>query len=259
MPEGDVLRRVARRLTAALADLPLMRSELRWPGASGIDLVGRTSLGTVSYGKHLLTRFDDGRTVHSHLRMDGRWLVHRTRMPPQPFGRPLVRAVLATERWTCVGDELGMLEVVRTRDERRLLGHLGPDLMADDPDLARAAENLRGQGGRAVGAVLLDQSVAAGIGTIYLAETLWRHRISPWRPASGVEDPESVYGTAAALMRQSADAPTLTATGHRERPTPVHGRAGLLCHRCGSMIAVAPVGDPPYERPAFHCPACQPD
>ncbi|QOR72111.1 Fpg/Nei family DNA glycosylase [Ruania alkalisoli] len=257
MPEGDVLLRVARRLTAALADLPLVRVELRWPGVSDAELTGRTSLGTACYGKHLLTRLDDGHTLHTHLRMEGRWRIRHTTTPPERLGRPLVRAVLATQRWTCVGEELGMMDVLRTRDEPTLLGHLGPNLMAEEPDVSRAAANLRTQGGRSIGAVLLDQRVAAGIGTIYLAETLWRHRISPWRPSNEVEDPESVFTTAAALMRRSADAPTLTATGLRERPTFVHDRAGLACPRCGGVIAVASVGEPPFDRPAYHCPACQ--
>ncbi|UFU05163.1 DNA-formamidopyrimidine glycosylase family protein [Ruania halotolerans] len=259
MPEGDVLLRVARRLTTALADGPLVRADLRWPDVSGAELVGRRSLGTVCYGKHLLTRFDDGRTMRSHLRMDGRWLVRRTMTPPEPLRRPMTRAVIATSAWTCVGDHLGMLDLLRTRDEPTLLRHLGPNLMADDVDTGTAAENCRAQGERAIGAVLLDQRVAAGIGTIYLAETLWRHQISPWRPARAVPDPQALFVTAAALMRRSADAPTLTATGARDQPTYVHGRAGLVCLRCGDVIAVAPVEEAPYDRPAFHCPTCQVD
>ena len=263
MPEGDVLARLARLLDRSLGQEELVRCELRWPGAAGASFVGRVHLGTVSYGKHLLTRFDDGRTLHTHMRMDGVWRARRTRTPPEPLRWPIVRAVLATAQWTCVGEQLGMLTVLRTTDERRLLARLGPDLMAKGEELEAAldlaAANLRRQRGRAVGEVLLDQSVAAGIGTIYLAETLWRHRISPWRPVEHVADPRAVYATAAALMRRSADAPVLTATGSRERTTHVHGRDQLACDRCGQPIAVAPIGPPGMERPAFHCPACQPD
>ena len=263
MPEGDVLARLARLLTRSLGEQVLVRSDLRWPGAAGADFTGQRSTGTVSYGKHLLTRFADGRTLHTHMRMDGVWRARSTRTPPEPLRQPMVRAVLATEQWTCVGEHLGMLTVLRTRDEPRLLAHLGPNLMAEGDALGaaldRAAENFGGQHGRPVGEVLLDQTVAAGIGTIYLAETLWRHQISPWRPAEQVPDALAVYATAAALMRRSADAYTLTATGSREQSTYVHGRDGLACARCGQAIAVAAIGRPGMERPAFHCPACQPD
>ena len=263
MPEGDVLARLARLLTRSLGDQQLVRSDLRWPGAAGADFTGQRSTGTVSYGKHLLTRFEDGRTLHTHMRMDGVWRARITRTPPEPLRQPMVRAVLATEQWTCVGEHLGMLTVLRTRDEPRLLGRLGPNLMTEGDALVAAldlaAENFAGQRERPVGEVLLDQSVAAGIGTIYLAETLWRHQISPWRAVELVPDARGLYATAAALMRRSADAATLTATGSRERTTHVHGREGLACARCGRPIAVAPIGRPAMERPAFHCPACQPD
>lgn len=254
-----MLLRVARRLTQALAGDELVRSELRWGSRGGVDLTGSRVRQTVSYGKHLLTRFDSGHTLRTHLRMDGTWEVRRTRTPPEGLGRPRIRAVLATAKWTCIGHQLGMLDLVRTADEHRLIGHLGPDLMAEAPDLDRAVANLLAQGERPIGEVLLDQRVAAGIGTIYLAETLWAHRISPWRPSAQVEDPGAVFATAARLMRRSADALELTATGDLApgRRTHVHARDGRLCRRCRAKIAVAPVGAAPTDRPGYYCPECQ--
>ena len=78
MPEGDVLRRTANRFELAFGGKVLTRSDLRWPSAATVDLVGRTVLETVSYGKHLLTRVDDGRTLHTHLRIVGYWRFWRT-------------------------------------------------------------------------------------------------------------------------------------------------------------------------------------
>ena len=259
MPEGDVLLRVARRLTQALAGGALVRSELRWGTHGGVDLTGSQVVETVSYGKHLLTRIDSGHTLRTHLRMDGTWQIRRTRTPQEGLRGPRIRAVLATAKWTCIGHELGMLDLVRTADEHRLIGHLGPDLMADEPDLDRAVANLLGQGERPIGEVLLDQRVAAGIGTIYLAETLWAHRISPWRSGAQVEDPCAVFATAARLMRRSADALELTATGELapDRRTHVHARDGRDCRRCGASIAVAPIGTAPTDRPGYYCPGCQ--
>jgi endonuclease-8 len=261
MPEGDVLLRVARRLSLALGERPLVRGELRWPSLAGHDLSGLRSVGTVSYGKHLLTRLDDGRTLHTHLRMDGSWQVRHTADPPEPLRRPNVRAVLGTDQWTCVGLQLGMMDLVRTREEGSLLRQLGPDLMADEPDLDRAVANLRAAPERPIGEALLDQSVAAGIGTIYLAETLWAHRINPWRTVSGVNQSRELFETAHRLMRRSADGPALTATGDTRagHTTHVHGRAGRGCRRCRTLIVVAPIGVEPMTRPAYYCPTCQPD
>ena len=259
MPEGDVVLRTARRLTQALADGPLVRADLRWPSVAGADLVGARVLETVSHGKHLLTRLDDGRTLHTHLRMEGTWQVRRTQQPPQPWPQHTVRVVLATSRWTCAGIRLGMVDLVRTVHEQDVVGHLGPDLMADDVDLLTATANLRAQGERPIGEVLLDQRVAAGIGTIYTSETLWRHEINPWRPAAEVEEPEAVLATAAMIMRRSADAPMITATGDGRpgRGTLAYGRAGRPCSRCGATITEGRLGQPPTDRVTYWCPVCQ--
>ncbi len=260
MPEGDVVLRAARRLTEALGGLPLVRADLRWPTVAGADLLGRTVLETASHGKHLLTRLDDGRTLHTHLRMDGTWQIRRTQQPPQPWRQHTVRVVLATSRWTCAGISLGMVDLLPTARETEVVGHLGPDLMADDVDITTAAANLRAQGGRPIGEVLLDQRVAAGIGTIYTAESLWLERINPWLPADQVDDPEALMSTAARILRRSADAPSITATGD-PRPghdTHCYGRAGRGCRRCGTPIRQGRLGAPPTDRIAYWCPTCQP-
>lgn len=251
MPEGDAVLRTARRLDAALADRRLVRAELRWPTVAGVDLVHRTVLGTHAVGKHLLTRFDDGRTLHTHLRMDGAWRTSATR-PGARFGHE-VRVVLAAADRTAIGLRLGMVDVLRTDDERRLLGHLGPDVLDPMWDRARAVANLLAQGDRAIGESLLDQRVVAGIGTIYLAESLWPHRVSPWAPVSAVADPGAVLDTARRLMQRSVAAPSGRPPDERR----AYGRQGEPCPRCGTPLSQGLVGAPPTARPTYFCPSCQ--
>ncbi|MEE6280283.1 Fpg/Nei family DNA glycosylase [Georgenia sunbinii] len=261
MPEGDIVLRVARRLDAALAGETLVRGELRWGGLGGIDLAGAVVLANVPVGKHLLTRLDDGRTVHTHLRMEGSWWITRAGQERGADRSHRVRAVLGTARWTCLGRQLGMVDLLRTRDEHRVVGHLGPDLLADGVDLADCGRRVQAAGDRAVGAVLLDQTVVCGIGTIYLAESLWAHRIHPLRPARDVTTAAEVCATARKLMLRSAAATLPTATGENGhgRTSHVHGRGRLPCRRCGTPIRVVEVGPPDKRRPAYFCPACQPD
>jgi len=258
VPEGDIVLRVARRMDAALAGQRLVRGELRWGRLGDTELAGAVVLGNHPVGKHLLTRLDDGRTLHTHLRMDGSWWITRAGEERGADRAHRVRAVLGTERWTCIGRLLGMVDLVRTRDEHLVVGHLGPDLLADDVNLEACGERVRAQGERPIGAVLLDQTVVAGIGTLYLAESLWAHHVHPLRPARDVTEP--VCATARHLMLRSADAPLPTATGETGpgRDKHVHGRERLPCRRCGTQIARTEVGPPGQERPAFYCPGCQP-
>ncbi|HQY33909.1 MAG TPA: DNA-formamidopyrimidine glycosylase family protein [Actinotalea sp.] len=251
MPEGDILRRTATGLDRALAGRTLVRSDLRWPDAAGVQLAGRTVLGTTAYGKHLLTRFDDGRTLHTHLRMEGSWRVAPSAAPGDRG--PHVRAVLAAQSWTAVGERLGMLDVLATRDEHTVIGHLGPDVLADDfptVGLPLALERFAAAGPAPVAEVLLDQRVQAGIGTIWTAESLFARGIWPWTPADELVDPTSLLMTARVLMARSVAA---------ERPSDgrVHGRRGRPCPRCGTPIARGVARRPPMERPVFWCPVCQ--
>ena len=270
MPEGDIVRRTARTLDQALTGAVLVHAELRWPTLAGIDLVGRTVLGTDAYGKHLFTRFDDGRTLHSHLRMEGSWRLDRTPESlargrgggPRSMSGPFVRAVLASASWTAVGNRLGMLDVVPTADERSLIAHLGPDVLAPDfpaDGLAAALERFAERGVTPVAEVLLDQTVVAGLGTIYMAESLFARRIWPWTPADQVEDPASLLMTARVLMERSVGSaiPTATGEGGRGTTTSVHDRRGRPCRRCGTPISRGEARRPPKQRPVFYCPTCQ--
>jgi len=263
MPEGDILRRTAAALDRALAGAELVRCELRWPTVAGVTFAGRTVLGTAAYGKHLFTRIDDGRTLHTHLRMEGSWRMVPTASARAAARSASVRAVLGSAQHTAIGDRLGMVDVVTTRDERSLIAHLGPDLLSEDfpaTGLAEALDRWADRSRAPVVDVLLDQGVVAGIGTIYAAETLFARGLSPWTPADEVPDPATILMTARVLMERSVAAPTPTATGETApgRTTRVHGRAGRPCRRCGTPIRVGAARKPPYERPVFYCPTCQP-
>src|SRR6202012_166274 len=113
MPEGNVVGQPARRLHQALAGRPLTRSDFRVPRLATADLTGDVVTETVSRGKHLLTRTQNGLTVHTHLRMDGSWR-----------GRPAadrirdshkIRLILANAEWQGGGYPLGRGRVISPR------------------------------------------------------------------------------------------------------------------------------------------------
>ncbi len=289
MPEGDTVRRAAERLHLALAGRELSRAELRWPNLGGVDLAGRTVLEVVAYGKHILTRLAAGEgaariptapveplTLRSHLRMDGSWQLSRTGAKAwPPPDRIAVRAALANAEWTAIGLWLGMLDLVPTIAEGALIGHLGPDILAADfadPASPRGVtEALRRLGERrreTIGGALLDQRNLAGIGTFYMAETLFVTGVSPWTPVSQIADLPGIVERARRMLSANLDRATPTTTGDT-RPGKhqwVHARSGQPCRRCGTTVRVAgiAVGDrngpqtAPLERTAFYCPQCQP-
>ncbi|WP_406145532.1 Fpg/Nei family DNA glycosylase [Streptomyces sp. NBC_01012] len=263
MPEGDTVLQTARRLDAALAGQVLTVGDLRVPRFATADLSGRTVLGVTARGKHLLTRFQDGLTLHSHLRMEGAWRVYDAGERWRGGPGHQIRAVLATAEHTAVGYRLPVLELLRTVDEGQVVGHLGPDLLGPDWDPDIALRHLLADPGRPVGDALLDQRNLAGIGNVYMCELCFMARATPWLPVGELppRTPARLVSTAEQLLAANRDRPMRTTTGAtpalsrgrtRERLF-VYGRAGRPCLRCRTTVRVADRDN----RPAYWCPHCQ--
>lgn len=256
MPEGNTVYRTAGRLRRALDGRPLTRSDFRVPRYATADLTGRAVLTTLSRGKHLLTRVEDGLTVHTHLRMDGSWRTMAAGRPIPPGD--VVRLVLANDRWQAVGVRLGAVDLVPTAQEHRVVGHLGPDLLGPDWDAAQAVRNIRRDPDRPIGEALLDQRNLAGLGTIWRAETLFLAGVWPWR-RSGDVDLEKVTGLAHRLLSaaKDQDAPVTTGDPRPGNALWVYGRARRPCRRCGTPVRRGELGTEPYDRVIYYCPSCQ--
>jgi endonuclease VIII len=256
MPEGDNVWQTARRL-GALSGHALVRTDFRIPSLATADLSGRRVLETVSRGKHLLTRVEGDATLHSHLKMEGRWDV-------QPAGarwrRPAheARVVLGTGTHDAIGFSV-VLDLVRTSEEDQVVGHLGPDLLGPDWDEAEAVRRIAQAPDVPIGVALLDQRNLAGIGNIYRAELCFLSGVDPHTPVGEVRDLRRMVARAQALLQANRDRPARITTGDRRpgRTLWVYRRRGP-CLRCGTTIAFDEFGPEGMERTVWWCPSCQP-
>ncbi len=257
MPEGDTVHHAAKRLDLALTGQVLTRSDFRIPSLATSDLSGATVTGTISRGKHLLTRFDSGITLHTHLKMEGIWHAH-------PLGtrwkRPAhtARVILRTTTTEAVGFQV-ILDLVRTSKEDDLVGHLGPDLLGPDWDAEVALARLRSDPSLPIGDALLDQRNLAGIGNEYKAELCFLAHVDPLTPVGAVPDLSALVDKAKHLLEANKDRYTRNTTGDSRRGYRlwVYGRRGP-CVRCGTAIRKADQGPPGRQRPTYWCPTCQP-
>jgi endonuclease VIII len=258
MAEGDSIARLAARLHQRLAGASIVRSDVRHPRFAGVDLSGHSVTGWHPRGKHLLMRTDAGWTVHSHLRMTGSWAVLRPgRRLPRAVAADLRIALHLADGRTAVGIALPVLTVLRTRDEARVVGHLGPDLLADDFDPDAAAARLRADPALPAVAALLDQRRVAGLGNMWAQEVLFLRGTSPWRPIGEVELAPLLELARTRLRHAVAANPAQNTTG---RPRPAHwvyGRKGRACLRCGSPVAFRPGERTAHGRETWWCPTCQ--
>ena len=259
MPEGDTVWRTARSLDQALSGSTLTGVDFRVPELATVDLAGRVVHETVARGKHLLTRIGDDHTLHTHLKMEGAWHLYRTE---SRWRRPRheARVVLHTPRWNAVGFALGVVELLARDDEDAAVGHLGPDLLGPDWDAGEAVDRLRADPARPLGEALLDQRNLAGIGTVYMSETLFLSGISPLTPVTDVADLSKVVQLARRLLVFNKERTTQVTTGNTRRGQEhyVFLRTGEPCRRCGERIVTGMVGKAPRERRTYWCPACQP-
>jgi endonuclease-8 len=256
MPEGDTVWQTARRM-AALSGQQLTATDFRVPSVATVDLGGRRILETLARGKHLLTRIEGDTTLHTHLKMEGRWDVHpagsRWRRPAHE-----ARVVLRTRTHEAVGFSV-VLDLVPTGDEGLLVGHLGPDLLGPDWDPAEAVRRLEASAEMSIGQALLDQRHLAGLGNVYRAELCFIAGVDPRSPVSSVPDLARLVDRAHALLVANRDRPDRITTGDRRpgRRLWVYRRRGP-CLRCGTPIQVGELGPEGQERTIWWCPRCQP-
>lgn len=250
------MRRTARRLDAALAGQRLDHAEIRVPRYATADLSGYVVTATAVRGKHLLTRLerDDERlTLHSHLRMDGRWATGPA--APRPCSGPghHVRVWLVGETTQAVGLRLMDVRLLPTSQEDTVVGHLGPDILSEGWDTRQATIRLTDQGPRPLVETLLDQTVVSGLGTMWAAELAFQARVDPYYPVSQVPDLDAALQRIRQRMRRAViDDPRAS----RSRLN-VFERAGRPCLRCGTAVRSGRVGSPPRDRITYWCPACQ--
>ena len=257
MPEGDTVWLAARRMHEAFAGQVLTLSDFRVPSLATVDLSGQKVVAVVPRGKHMLTRLSGGMALHTHFRMDGTW--HLYRPGDRWTGGPAwqVRVVLETASWQAVGYRLPVVELVS--DEAAAVGHLGPDVLAEDWDLDEALRRLRADPAREVGMALLDQRLLAGLGNLYRTEVLFVRGLTPWVTVSDVPDLPALVEKGRRLMLANRGRWEQTTTGSLRRGEDhwVFERAGRPCRRCGTRILSAEQGAAPYARLSYWCPRCQ--
>jgi endonuclease VIII len=248
VPEGDSLHRAAARLQPLVGQV--VSVEAQHPRARVLGVAeaidGKRLARVHAVGKNLLLTFEEGLVLRSHLRMSGRWTVRPAGAPVA--GKPWL--VLRSDEHQAILRGGAVLELAfdatSTGLLRGRLGRLGPDVMAEPPDLdAMVARFRAADQDRELGDALLDQRLVAGIGNMWRAEGLFLARVSPWARLRDVSDEE--------LRRVLEE--TAAAMHAPRRRRLVYGKVGRPCPRCAVPIAAWRQGDD--ARTAYWCPACQ--
>jgi formamidopyrimidine-DNA glycosylase len=254
----DTLR--PRVLKQTITAVRLNRADILRPAGFNlpVHLLGRTISDIHRRGKKIILQLDDGNRFYIHLGMTGRLSVE------SPSTELLTHTHLILE--------LGPIQI-RFRDPRRFGGiwwlgtdespdeNLGPEPLDIRPQ--QLAQRLA-KTTRAIKNALLDQTVLAGLGNIYVDESLFRAGIHPLTPANALSADQinRLDRAIKFVLRQAIRHRGSTLrdyfdangeSGGFQKLHAVYDRTGQKCRRCPAIIQRIVLGG----RSTHFCPRCQ--
>lgn len=269
MPEGHSIRIAADRQQKMFAKqrVRVTSPQGRFTDAKRVD--GHTLTRVEGAGKHLFYHFARGATVkksstsilHVHLGRLGRFRYHDGSPPAASAG-----ARLRLQAKTATVDLSGPTACHLIMPEARvaILDRLGPDPLRADAEPAKAWERIHASK-KAIGALLLDQSIIAGLGNIFRAEILFRLKLHPAIPGNELTRREfnAIWKDSVAVMKLGVEFGWIVTTRERDigkplakakQPDRFYVYKRKTCRVCESKIETMTLA----SRTIFFCPTCQP-
>lgn len=249
LPEVETVRRglepvlEGSRLVRVLARRPDLRFPL--PKDFQARLEGRRVTGIGRRAKYLLVALDGPDVLMIHLGMSGRIRIHQGPPPPP---EPHDHVDFATDAGATIRfhdpRRFGFMDLIAAERlfAHPLLANLGPEPLDNAFDGPGLAARLKGKK-TSIKAALMDQRVVAGLGNIYVSESLFRAGISPKRTAATVQGGRADK-LAQAIRDVLNDAIAAGGSSLRDHRQP-SGELGYFQHR----FAV-------YGRDGEACPGC---
>lgn len=269
MPEGHVIHRLARDLNARFAGRPLSVTSPQGRFAAEAALVdGHELAHAEAWGKHLFVEFDVPRPdniIHIHLGLIGHL---KFEGPEDVAGQVRLHVSNGDESANLRGPQWCRLITDEVRSAA--IAKVGEDTLRADAEPGAIVDRVR-RSRRPIGALLVDQKLYAGVGSIYRTETLFRLGIHPLTPGAALdvgtlgdlwEDLRELMEDGVRVGRIDTVRPEhMPEAMGREPRADDHGgevyvyrRTGRPCHVCGTPVAETPI----ESRRVFYCPTCQP-
>ena len=286
MPELPEVETVRRGLCPVMegqviTQAQVNRPDLRWPFPPHMAerLTGARVLGLRRRSKYILADLSTDETLLIHLGMSGRMLIsspdaretlgewHHHHPAPEKHDH----VVLDMENGTRVtfndARRFGAMDLMATAsaDRHPLLAALGPEPLGNGFDENHLVARLKGRN-TPIKSALLDQHVVAGLGNIYVCETLYRARIHPARKAGDLPAPRiaALVPIIRAVLSEAIEAGGSSLRDYRQadgelgyfqHSFQVYGREDDPCLTPGCTSSIHRIVQ--SGRSSFFCPTCQ--
>ena len=271
MPELPEVETVRRGLEKLILGKKISNIDIRYPKMIKTDLQefqkempGQVIQSMGRRGKYLLFYLSD-KVLISHLRMEGKYFYYPDQVPERKHAHVLIHF---EDGGTLVYEDVrkfGTMELLAPEllEAYFVSKKLGPEPTEQDFDLGRFKLALK-KSKKPIKSHLLDQTLVAGLGNIYVDEVLWRAKVHPARISQSLSSQEArkVHDETIKVLGQAVEKGGSTIRtytnafgedGTMQEFHQVYDKAGQACSRCGSMIEKIQLGG----RGTHFCPKCQ--
>lgn len=271
MPELPEVETVRRGLEKLILGKKISRIEVLYPKMIKTDLEefqkelpSQVIQSMGRRGKYLLFHLSD-KVLISHLRMEGKYFYYQDQVPERKHAHVLIRF---EDGGTLVYEDVrkfGTMELLvpELLESYFLSKKLGPEPTKQDFDPLTFQKALK-KSKKPIKTYLLDQTLVAGLGNIYVDEVLWRAKVHPVKSSQKVtkKEAKAIHEQTISVLEQAVNKGGSTIRsytnafgedGTMQELHQVYDKAGLACSRCGSIIEKIQLGG----RGTHFCPRCQ--
>ena len=271
MPELPEVETVRRGLEKLILGKKISNINIRYPKMIKTDLPefqkempGQVIQSIGRRGKYLLFYLSD-KVLISHLRMEGKYFYYPDQVPERKHAHVLIHF---EDGGTLVYEDVrkfGTMELLAPEllEAYFVSKKLGPEPTEQDFDLGRFKLALK-KSKKPIKSHLLDQTLVAGLGNIYVDEVLWRAKVHPARISQSLSSQEArkVHDETIKVLGQAVEKGGSTIRtytnafgedGTMQEFHQVYDKTGQACSRCGAIIEKIQLGG----RGTHFCPKCQ--
>lgn len=282
MPELPEVETVRRGLEPVMTDTVIEsaqvnRPDLRWPLPVNMSerLTGQRVLGLRRRSKYILCDLEGGETLLIHLGMSGRMLISGAQVgafahphpAPEKHDHVVLNMVGGARITFNDARRFGAMDLAQTSevDSHKWLAGLGPEPLGNAFSEDHLVARLKGRK-MPIKSALLDQKIVAGLGNIYVCETLYRAGIHPARQAGAISERrvrsmvpiirqvlEEAIAAGGSSLRDFRQADG--ELGYFQHNFDVYGREGMTCKTQECQAEVRRIVQ--SGRSSFYCPTCQ--
>ena len=271
MPELPEVETVRRGLEKLILEKKIASLDIRYPKMIKTDLdqfqkelPGQVVKSMGRRGKYLLFYLTD-KVLISHLRMEGKYFYYPDQVPERKHAHIFIHF---EDGGTLVYEDVrkfGTMELLAPEllEAYFLSKKLGPEPTEQDFDLEIFRGALK-KSKKPIKSHLLDQTLVAGLGNIYVDEVLWRAKVHPARTSNSLSAQEArkLHDQTIEVLGQAVEKGGSTIRtytnafgedGTMQEFHQVYDKTGEACSRCGSIIEKIQLGG----RGTHFCPKCQ--